>query len=116
LQAGAQTTWRFDRKEARNLPLLIQFTVVRSSIKTFVINENIKNGAIYIMEKFPIVTGIAFLMISFLLLNYQLKKNESYKVIKNRTATSKSVEVQTWILITIFLIVGLIFIFKINNH
>ncbi len=27
-QAGAQTLSRFDRKEARNLPLLIQFTIV----------------------------------------------------------------------------------------
>jgi len=63
------------------------------------------------MENFPFITGILFLIIGCLLLKYQLKRNNSFKMSEYNTASWGAL-VKMWALILVSFISGLFLIFK----
>ena len=73
--------------------------------------SDFKNGIVYFMEEYPIKTGIVFLCMGILLMNYQLKKNNSFKMSEFNTLEWKGL-VFTWGVILMSFSFGLILIFK----
>ena len=63
------------------------------------------------MEEFPFQSGIVSIIIGFIMLYYQLKKNNSFKM-SEYGVNSWRVLVNIWALIIMSFIVGITLIFK----
>ena len=73
--------------------------------------ENFKNGIVYFIENYPTESGIVFMIIGILLLIYQLKKSNSFKMSKYNQISWKAL-IWTWGMILMSFTFGLILIFK----
>jgi hypothetical protein len=70
-----------------------------------------KEKIITLIEDNNIVTGVIFILIAILVVLYQLKKNESFKM-KDHSIFTWKVFVNTWVIVLILLMFGLFLIFK----
>ncbi len=73
--------------------------------------KDFKNGFIYVIEKYPIISGIGFLIIGGILLAYKLNKKESLKEAWNGIL-SWNAFISIWAVILMSFIFGLILLTK----
>jgi len=73
--------------------------------------NDFKNGLIHLVEEYPLISGIGFLIIGGILLAYQLNKKESLKTAHNGIFSWK-VFVNMWAVILMSFIFGLILLIK----
>ena len=71
----------------------------------------IKEIVVYYMEEFPITTGLTLILIGFIILKYQLKKNNSFKLGEYRYIEWRLL-ISVWAIIVMLFSSGLILIFK----
>lgn len=73
--------------------------------------EYLKIGLIYIIEEYPFIAGIGFIILGIIVLINQLKGNNSFKMSDYNLLSWKGM-VSTWAVILMSFIFGLILIFK----
>jgi hypothetical protein len=73
--------------------------------------NDFKNGIVFVMDEYPLISGVGFFVIGGLLLFYQLKNNNSFKMSEYNVLSWKAL-VNTWAVILMCIIFGLILIFK----
>jgi len=69
------------------------------------------NGIIFVINDYPLASGVGFLTIGGLSLVYQLKKNNSFKMSEYGIISWKAL-VSAWAVILMSIIYGLILILK----
>ncbi len=70
------------------------------------------NGLVYVNEEYPIITAIGFLILGGILMYYQLNKKGAMEKAWNGTLPAWSVFLNTWVIILMFLIWGIILLAK----
>ena len=73
--------------------------------------KNVKNGVLFFIKEYPLMTGIIFILIGLSLMIYQLKNNESFKMSEHNVISWKAL-VSIWTLIIMLISYGVILIYR----
>jgi len=73
--------------------------------------KNVKNGVLFFIKEYPLVTGIIFILIGLSLMTYQLKNNESFKMSEHNVISWKAL-ISIWTLIIMLISYGVILIYR----